>query len=121
MSSSTEAAPPARCASCQEALAIATEIERALAAADGVPISSRFTDRVMRAARREQSIDRGVDEVIFHAATTGAFVFAGVAVWFSLADSGFDLSSLPLAAISLAAAGAGLAWLWSGGEALTQR
>lgn len=121
-SPSTEAAAHLRvCASCQGAFAIATEIEQALAGADTVPIPSRFTDRVVRVARREQSINRELGDVIFHAATTGAFVIAGVVVWLSLAGSGVDLSSLPLAAISLAVAAAGLAWLWSGDETLTQR
>ncbi len=121
-SPSTEAAAHLRaCASCQEALAIATEIERALAGADTVPIPSRFTDRVARAARRERSINRELGDAIFHAAMSGALVIAGVAVWLSLASSGVDLSSLPLAAISLAAAAAWLAWLWSGNETLTQR
>jgi len=109
------------CASCQASFAIAMEIERALAGADTVSIPPRFTDRVVRAARREQSIDRTFGDVLFHAATTGAVVIAGIAVWISLAGSGIDLSSLPLAAISLAAAAAGLAWLWSGNETLTQR
>ena len=121
-SPSTEAAAHLRaCASCQLTLAIAMEIEQALAGVDTVPIPSRFTDRVVREARREQSIDRSFSDVIFHAATTGALVIAGVAVWVSLAGSGIDLSSLPLAAISLAASAAGLAWLWSGNETLTQR
>jgi anti-sigma factor RsiW len=120
-SPSTEAAAHLRaCASCQGALAIATEIEQALAGADTVPIPSRFTDRVMRGARREQSIDREFGDVIFHAATTGALVIAGVLVWLSLAGSGVDLSSLPLAAISLTAAAAWLAWLWSADETLTR-
>ena len=121
-SPSTEAAAHLRaCASCQEALAIATEIEQALAGAGTVPIPSRFADRVVRAARREHSIAGQFDDVIFHAATSGALVIAGVAVWLSLAGSGIDLSSLPLAAISLAGAAAGLAWLWSGNKTLTQR
>ena len=106
------------CASCQASFAIAMEIERALAGADTVQIPSRFTDHVVRAARREQSIDRAFGDVIFHAATTGALVIAGIAVWVSLAGSGIDFSSLPLAAISLAAAVVGLTWLWSGNEAL---
>jgi hypothetical protein len=107
------------CASCQASFAIAMEIERALAGADTVQIPSRFTDRVVRAARREQSIDRTLGDVIFHAATTGALLIAGVAVWVSLAGSGIDLSGLPIEPISLAAATAWLAWLWSGNEALT--
>jgi len=120
-SPSTEAAAHLRaCASCQGAFAIAMEIEQALSDT-GTPIPSHFTDRVVRAARREQSIDRTFGDVIFHAATTGALVIAGVAVWVSLAGSGIDFSSLPLAAISLAVAAAGLAWLWSGNEVLTQR
>ena len=109
------------CASCQEAAAVAMEIERALAGAASVPIPPRFTDRVVRRARREQSINREFGDVIFHAATSGALVIAGVAVWLSLAGSGIDLSSLPLAAISLTAAAAWLAWLWSGSETLSQR
>ena len=122
VSPSTEAAAHLRaCASCQGAFAIAMEIEQALAGADTVPIPSHFTDRVVRAARREQSNDRTFGDVIFHAATTGALVIAGIAVWVSLAGSGVDFSSLPLAAISLAAAAAGLVWLWSGNETLTQR
>jgi hypothetical protein len=120
-SPSTEAAAHLRaCASCQEAFALAMEIERALADADTVPIPSRFTDRVVRAARREQSISREFSDAIFHAVTTGALVIAGVAVWVSFAGSGVDLSSLPLAAISLAVSAAGLAWLWAGNETLTQ-
>ena len=120
-SPSTEAAAHLRaCASCQASFATAMEIEQGLAGADTVLIPSRFTDRVVRAARREQSIDPTFGDVIFHAATTGALVIAGIAVWVSLADSGVDLSSLPLAAISLAASAAGLAWLWSG-NALMQR
>jgi hypothetical protein len=122
VSPSTEAAAHLReCASCQEAFAIAMEIEQALAGADTVAIPSHFTDRVVRAARREQSIDRTFGDEIFHAVTTGALVIAGIAVWISLAGSGIDLSSLPLAAISLAAAASGLAWLWSGNGTLTQR
>ena len=97
------------------------EIEQGLAGADVVPIPPRFTDRVVRAARREQSIDRTYGDVLFHAAATGAVVIAGIAVWVSLAGSGIDLSALPLEAISLAAAAAGLTWLWSGNETLTQR
>lgn len=121
-SPSAEAAAHLRaCASCQGALAIAMEIEQALAGAGAVPIPSRFTDRVVRAARRDQSLNRDLGDVIFHAATTGALVIAGVAAWVSLASSGVDFSSLPLAAISLAFAAAGLAWLWSGDETLTQR
>ena len=121
-SPSTEAAAHLRaCALCQEAFALAMEVEQALAGADTVPIPSRFTDRVVRAARREQSINREFSDAIFHAATTGALVIAGVAVWVSLAGSGVDLSGLPLAPISLAAAAAWLAWLWSGNETLTQR
>ena len=119
---STEATAHLRaCASCQAAFAIAMEIEHALARADTVPIPSRFTDHVVREARREQSFNRGFHDVMFHAVTSGAFVLAGVVVWLSLAGSGVDLSSLPLGAISLAAAAAGLAWLWSGNETLTQR
>jgi hypothetical protein len=121
-SPSVEAAAHLRaCASCQASFAIAMEIEQALAGADMVPIPPRFTDRVVRAARREQSIDRTFGDVLFHAATTGAVVIAGIAVWVSLAGSGIDLSALPLEAISLAAAAAGLTWLWSGNETLTQR
>ena len=121
-SPSTEAAAHLRaCASCQASFAIAIEIEQALAGADTVAIPSHFTDRVVRAARREQSIDRTFGAEIFHAATTGALVIAGIAVWVSLAGSGIDLSALPLESISLAAAAAGLTWLWSGSEALTQR
>jgi predicted anti-sigma-YlaC factor YlaD len=121
-SPSVEAAAHLRaCPSCQGAFAIAMEIEQALAGADTVPIPPRFTDRVVRAARREQSIDRTFGDVLFHAATTGAVVIAGIAVWISLAGSGIDPSALPLEAISLAAAAAGLAWLWSGNETLTQR
>jgi len=119
-SPSVEAAAHLRvCASCQASFAIAMEIEQELAAADTVPIPSHFTDRVVRAARREQSIDPTFGDVIFHAATTGAFVIAGIAVWVSLAGSGIDFSSLPLAAISLAASAAGLAWLWSGHQTMT--
>jgi len=119
-SPSTEAAAHLHaCASCQASFAIAMEIEQALAVAGTVPIPARFTDRVVRAARREQSIDRTFGDEIFHAATTGALVIAGVAVWVSLAGSGIDLSSMPLAALSLAAAAAGLAWLWSGDRTLT--
>ena len=119
-SPSTEAAEHLRaCAACQEALAVSTAIEQSLADADTVPIPSRFTDHVLREARREQSINREFGDAIFHAATTGALVIAGVAVWLSLAGSGLDLSSLPLEAISLAAATAWLAWLWSGNKTLT--
>lgn len=118
-SPSAEAAAHLRaCASCQGAFAIAMEVEQALADT-GPPIPSHFTDRVVRAARREQSINRTFGDEVFHAATTGALVVAGVAVWVSLLGSGIDLSSLPLAAISLAASAAGLAWLWSGSETLT--
>jgi predicted anti-sigma-YlaC factor YlaD len=121
-SPSTEAAAHLRaCASCQEAFAFAMEIERALADADSVAIPSRFTDRIVREARRERSINREFSDAIFHAATTGALVIAGVAVWISLAGSGVDLSELPIAPISLAAATAWLAWLWSGDRMLTQR
>ena len=121
-SPSAEAAAHLReCASCQEAFAIAMEIEQALAAADGVPVPSRFTDRVVREARREQSIDRKPGDVIFDSAATGAPVVAGVVAWLSISGSGVDLSSLPLATISLALAAAGLAWLWSGNETLTHR
>ena len=121
-SPSTEAAAHLRqCASCQGALAIAMAIERALAGAGTVPIPSRFTDRVVREARRERSIDREFGDVIFQAATTGALVLAGVVAWLSISGSGVDLSLLPLEAISLALAAAGLAWLWSGNETLTQR
>jgi anti-sigma factor RsiW len=119
---STEATAHLReCASCQGALAIATEIEQALAGADTVPIPSRFTDRVVREVRRDQSSNHEFGDVIFHAATSGAFVMAGVGVWVALAGSGVDLSSLPLEAISLAAAATGLAWLWSGHQTLPQR
>ena len=119
-SPSTEAAAHLHaCPSCQGAFAIAREIEQALVAPGTVPIPSRFTDRVVRAARREQSIDRSFSDVIFHAATTGALVIAAVAVWVSLAGSGIDLSGLPIAPISLAAAAAWLAWLWSGHQAMT--
>lgn len=121
-SPSTEAAAHLRvCASCQGACALATEIEQALAGAGAVPIPSRFTDRVVREVRRERSSNRECGDAIFHAATTGAFVIAGVVVWPSLAGSGVALSSLPLAAISLAVTATGLAWLWSGDETLTQR
>lgn len=121
-SPSTEAAAHLRaCASCQGAFALAMEIEQVLAGADTVPIPSRFTDRVVREARREQLIDREFGDEIFHAATTGTLVIAGVAIWVSLAGSGLDFSGVPLAAISLAVAAAGLAWLWSGHETLTQR
>ena len=119
-SPSVEAAAHLRaCASCQASFAIAMEIEQALAGADTVPIPPRFTDRVVRAARREQSIDRTFGVVLFHPATTGAFVIAGIAVWVSLAGSGIDFSALPLEAISLAAAAAGLAWWWSGHQTMT--
>jgi len=122
VSPSTEAAAHLRaCASCQEAFTLAMEIERALAEEDTVPIHPRFTDRVIRQARREQSINREFSDAIFQAATTGALVIAGVSVWVSLAGSGVDLSGLPLAPISLAAAAAWLAWLWSGDQTLTRR
>jgi len=121
-SPSTEASAHLRtCASCRQAFASAVQIEQALAGAESVPIPARFTDRVLREARRERSISREFDHVIFHAATTGAFVIAGVGVWISLASSGIDLSGLPLETISLAAAAAGLAWLWSGHQTLPQR
>ena len=72
-SPSTEAAAHLRgCASCQNTFALAMEIERALADTDTVPIPSRFTDRVVREARRERSINREFSDAIFHAATTGA-------------------------------------------------
>ena len=82
---------------------------------------SRRETRIVREARREQSINREFSDAIFHAATTGALVIAGVAVWVSLAGSGVDLSGLPLAPISLAAATAWLACLWSGNGTLVHR
>jgi hypothetical protein len=111
LSPSADAAAHLRtCPRCQQAWALASQIQQVLGDDGAMTAPPGFTDCVLRQTHRVpwwKTPEFAAST--YSAVSSGVLVAAGVAIWMSLGDGPLDASALPVAVAGLALAMGGLA------------